>query len=528
MSNVSTKYSTAAGQNTKLGNLSLAENQTRYKDLNDLFRQIMADARSESNEVRSLIASAKSAAATAQSAATAARGEANEANSRISGILTSVTTAVSTAEAAENAAEAAATSASSAATAATQAVSGISALQTTVSGLQSDTSSLSNRVTTLENASAEASGTSLVDGTTIEYLDGDLTAVDVAVDGILSDPASGRGQIGRTAVKTGVDMNSLVADGWYAVGGTGATGMPTGVTSGVIRTSSAYAEGTLVQCFWTGDSTACRAFIRWFDGTNWSDWLEQMSASGLGNGLTVENGVVSVDFADVIPEVAEGDEGKVLSSEGVWVDRVTQEELDAVASDIAQLVESVANLTTQIEAVQANAVVPPDGVTIAETDGTLSVPEYFGATAEEDGIAGLVPPAEAGQEDYVLKGDGSWQALDIGVSDFSGATEEADGEAGLVPAPQIAEADLFLKGDGTWGDPTEVLAEQIEALVQQYATEASSGIASTGDLTAMTAADVDWIVLGVPAPEPEPEPEPAEPEEPSEEEGEQTEEQEGE
>ena len=69
MSNVSTKYSTTANSNVKLGSLSLKENETRFRDINDLFRLLMADARQESNEVRSLISTARSEASTAKSQA---------------------------------------------------------------------------------------------------------------------------------------------------------------------------------------------------------------------------------------------------------------------------------------------------------------------------------------------------------------------------------------------------------------------------------------------------------------------------
>ena len=44
----------------------------------------------------------------------------------------------------------------------------------------------------------------------------------------------------------------------------------------------------------------------------------------------------------------------------------------------------------------------------------------------------------------------------------------------------------------------------------EKARESVTGTASSGDLTAMTAADVDWIVLGIPPLEPEPETEPEE------------------
>ena len=479
MSSVSTKYSATASQNTQLGKMSLKENETQFRDINNLFRQIMADARVESNEVRALIESARNAASSASDSATTARGEVNEINLRIAGIQDDVSDAASAAGDAQNAAEVAASNAQTAANSATQAVASLSQLQTTVSGLQTSTNSLSNRLTTLENASAQNSGTSLVDDTTIKYLEGDLTAVDIAIDEDKTDLASGRGQIGRTAVKTStqetpVDLGDIVLDGWYAVGGVEATGLPTGVTSGILRVSSAYAEGSLVQCLWTGSSETCRAFMRWSNGTNWSDWLEQMSISSLGNGLAVDNntGVVSVDFTDVLPEATDDDSGKVLSADGVWVDRVTQEQLDSLAESVSELSESMSSLKTDLEAVQATVAVEPDGTTIAVTDGSLSVPLYLGATEEEDGIAGLVPAAESADMDKYLRGDGTWADPAMEPPSFDGES------AGLVPAPdeieiaEGAEDNRYLKHDGTWDDPCESLAERVAVLEEESGIEA--------------------------------------------------------
>ena len=50
-----------------------------------------------------------------------------------------------------------------------------------------------------------------------------------------------------------------------------------------------------------------------------------------------------------------------------------------------------------------------DGLRI--TNGKLSVPEMQGATASTDGTSGLVPPAAAGQANYVLCGDGEWRDI---------------------------------------------------------------------------------------------------------------------
>ena len=50
-----------------------------------------------------------------------------------------------------------------------------------------------------------------------------------------------------------------------------------------------------------------------------------------------------------------------------------------------------------------------DGIRV--TNGTISVPEYEGATASTAGTSGLVPPAAAGQATYVLCGDGEWRDI---------------------------------------------------------------------------------------------------------------------
>lgn len=48
---------------------------------------------------------------------------------------------------------------------------------------------------------------------------------------------------------------------------------------------------------------------------------------------------------------------------------------------------------------------------IRNTNGIISVPEYEGATTVKAGTSGLVPPATAGQANYVLCGDGEWRDI---------------------------------------------------------------------------------------------------------------------
>lgn len=66
------------------------------------------------------------------------------------------------------------------------------------------------------------------------------------------------------------------------------------------------------------------------------------------------------------------------------------------------------------------------------------IPDYSGASAGSAGTHGLVPAAAIGEQEYYLKGDGTW------------GTTFSTGNTGLVPAPTSSDTSKFLKGDGTW------------------------------------------------------------------------------
>ena len=461
MSNVSTKYSTAANSNAKLGSISLKENETRYRDLNDLFRLLMADARQESNEVRSLISTARSEAATARSQAATARGEAAEAktlsnnySSQIASIQTTASQANSRANAAEDTAEQA-----------LQATAGIQAVATQASQNANAIGELSSRVLSLEEANAHDAALVTVDGTTIDNTGGVLKAIDVEVGD--NDLASARGQLGRTAVSDGADVNALLLDGWYAVGGTGVQNAPEGATVGVCRTSSGFASGTAFQTFFSLDETP-RVFIRTFDGTNFTAWREPI----FSNALAFENGVITADLSTVLPVAGEDDYDRCLSGGGTWKDVATPEDLAAVDEALDSFAESLSEIRTALEAVEAQVAAEPDGETVMVVDGAYTVPTYLGATEEEAGIAGLVPAAEIADRDKFLRGDGTWADTAMEPPTFDGET------AGLVPAPEEAELEegaedrRFLKHDGTWEDPCEDLAGRVTALEEESGTEA--------------------------------------------------------
>lgn len=495
MSNVSTKYSTAANSNAKLGSISLKENETRYRDLNDLFRLLMADARQESNEVRSLISTARSEAATARSQAATARGEAAEAktlsnnySSQIASIQTTASQAVSAAGAAGDLAEQA-----------MRATAGIQEVATQTSQNANAIGELSSRVLSLEEASAHDAALVTVDGVTMDNTGGVLKAIDVEVGD--SDLASARGQLGRTAVADGANVSELLSDGWYAVGGEAAANLPEGTTTGVMRVSSGYAAGTVFQTFFSLGETP-RVFIRDFDGTNFSPWREPLFSTSVGNGLAFHDGVISADLSSVLPVAGEADYDRCLTGGGTWKDVATPEDLDAVGQALDSFSQNIEELRTALEAVQAQVAAEPDGTTIMVVDGAYTVPTYLGATSETDGVAGLVPAAEAADMNKYLRGDGTWGEPDMETATFDGET------VGLVPVPEEAEEDAqprYLKEDGTWEDPCADLASRVAVLEEASGTEAVMERIAAMENGA-TEAEIDAI-FAEPVEEPETEPE---------------------
>lgn len=117
--------------------------------------------------------------------------------------------------------------------------------------------------------------------------------------------------------------------------------------------------------------------------------------------------------------------------------------------------------------------------TIALTDTTYS--DFTGATSLQAGTAGLVPAPTTSDPDKFLKGDGSWgtptdttysagtnvqisagnviSATDTTYSAFTGATSGTAGAAGLVPAPAAGDQNKVLRGDGTWANDSTELVE---------------------------------------------------------------------
>lgn len=175
------------------------------------------------------------------------------------------------------------------------------------------------------------------DNTTIVNNDQIVTVKDIAINGILADLASARGQIGNAKKMPNLDFNTLITPGNYRVTGNPTNGpsLPLNISGAsigsLIVTGIPGQNGRIFQIM-ISDSTITYRTILTSTEETWSAWKQLFSGNKVGDGIRVTNGIISV-------------------------------------------------------------------------------PEYDGATASSSGTSGLVPPATAGQADYVLCGDGEWKDM---------------------------------------------------------------------------------------------------------------------
>lgn len=192
---------------------------------------------------------------------------------------------------------------------------------------------------TANEAIERAQASNLVDGkTTRADAGGVITVKDVAIRGNLGDLASARGQIGPAReLGNNVDFNTVTEAGLYLINATGSVNAPRENQAfflQVVRSVKGAITKNLFQIAYNYSSVADLVFIRQYRmaSSSWSVWTQFITSSQVGDGITVNNGIISV-------------------------------------------------------------------------------PEYEGATASTAGTSGLVPPATAGQANYVLCGDGEWRDI---------------------------------------------------------------------------------------------------------------------
>ena len=388
MSNVQTNYSTTPSANTSLGGLSMAEGTTQIRALNDAIRKLMADIREDSNEIRSMITGADTSISSLATEVTDALNSVNQIVATFDSFQDTLNGALDSASAARTAAEQAADSAGNA----EQAVDEFAERVGTVETLAAD-----NQTTLLEaladiadlKASGVAAGYVQVDET-MRNFDNVLSVRNVAIGGSTADLASDRGQLGRTAVPAIMSMDAFTSDGWYAVSPTCGDTPESGM-EGIVRVSSGYASGAIVQEFFSY-GTRPRLFLRSSAdaGVEWTVWCEVPTS--IGSGLTYSAGTLTVGTmtgsdgansgtAGLVPAPASDQSNYALFGDATWRAVASASEMAELSYQATTLSDDLAILSASHELLAAGAVKDTGDQTI------------YGVKTFVDAIAGTIDRA---------------------------------------------------------------------------------------------------------------------------------------
>ena len=153
--------------------------------------------------------------------------------------------------------------------------------------------------------------------TTRAAADGAITVKDVAIGGDLGDLASARGQIGPAReLGNNVDYNTVTEAGFYLINATGGVNGPivgSAVFLQVFYSKKDAFTKNLYQIAYAYSSARERMFLRQYRlaSNDWSSWSEIVSSSRIGDGLTVNNGIISVPEYEGATASAAGTSGLV-------------------------------------------------------------------------------------------------------------------------------------------------------------------------------------------------------------------------
>ncbi len=194
--------------------------------------------------------------------------------------------------------------------------------------------------TTANEALERAQASNLVDGKTTTEAGGVITVKDVAIGGNLEDLASARGQIGPAReLGNNVDLNTVTEAGLYLINATGSVNAPRENQAfflQVVRSVKGAITKNLFQIAYNYSSVADLVFIRQYRmaSSSWSVWTQFITSSQVGDGLTVNNGIISVPeyegatasaagTSGLVPPAAAGQATYVLCGDGEWRDIAT-------------------------------------------------------------------------------------------------------------------------------------------------------------------------------------------------------------
>lgn len=170
---------------------------------------------------------------------------------------------------------------------------------------------------------------------------GVITVKDVAIEGDLGDLASARGQVGPAReLGNNVDFNTVTEAGLYLINATGSVNAPRENQAfflQVVRSVKGAITKNLFQIAYNYSSVADLVFIRQYRmaSSSWSVWTQFITSSQVGDGLTVNNGIISVPeyegatasaagTSGLVPPAAAGQQESFLTGGGEYKPAVQQ------------------------------------------------------------------------------------------------------------------------------------------------------------------------------------------------------------
>ena len=198
-------------------------------------------------------------------------------------------------------------------------------------------------------ASESRAGLAKVDGkTTQSDAGGTITAKDVAIGGNLEDLVSARG-IFDTLTKGSVDCNTLTEQGVYAISLAGTVNGP-GFSAKLVvfNGKGSVFTNQMAIASGAGTSGAIRVAYRSKNNGNvWSPWSEGILSGRVGDGITVNNGIISVPeyegatastagTSGLVPPATAGQQESFLTGGGEYKPALTK------ISDSVSLADSTA------------------------------------------------------------------------------------------------------------------------------------------------------------------------------------------
>lgn len=192
--------------------------------------------------------------------------------------------------------------------------------------------------TTANEALERAQASNLVDGKTTTEAGGVITVKDVAIGGNLADLASARGQVGNSKTQGSHDFSSGMLSekpGMYTAINSGSTNVPfTGPFAEMILGTPTYRGSLLITSGRPSFPRAAISAINMGEGGGFSGYNRLITEQQVGDGLTVNNGIISVPeyegatasttgTSGLVPPAAAGQATYVLCGDGEWRDIAT-------------------------------------------------------------------------------------------------------------------------------------------------------------------------------------------------------------